>query len=101
MSRLTSFLLIGAAALIIALPMILGIEGEYAGTDSIAQAAIEASNPDMKPWAEVLWAPPSKEIESLLFALQAAIGAGLIGYVIGRRHGARGDGASRRPPMSN
>lgn len=101
MSRLTSFLLIGAAALIIALPMILGIEGEYAGTDSIAQAAIEAANPDTKPWAEPLWSPPSGEIESLLFALQAAIGAGLIGYAIGRRHGARGDGTSRRPPVSD
>lgn len=101
MSRLTSLLLIAVAALIIALPMLLGIEGDYAGTDSMAQAAIEAAYPDMKPWAEALWTPPSKEIESLLFALQAAIGAGLIGYVIGRRHGARADQASRRPPMSN
>ena len=100
MSRLTSFLLIGAAALIIALPMLLGIEGEYSGTDSMAQAAIEASH-DAKPWAEPLWSPPSGEIESLLFALQAAIGAGLIGYAIGRRHGARADQASRRPPISN
>lgn len=100
MSRLTSLLLIGAAGLIIALPMILGIEGEYAGTDSIAQSAIEASH-GATPWAEPLWSPPSGEIESLLFALQAAIGAGLIGYAIGRRHGARGDGASRRPHVSD
>ena len=30
-----------------------------------------------------IWEPPSGEIESLLFALQAAIGAGFIGYFIG------------------
>ncbi|NLN22191.1 MAG: cobalt ABC transporter substrate-binding protein CbiN, partial [Syntrophomonadaceae bacterium] len=29
------------------------------------------------------WEPPSGEIESLLFALQAAIGAGFIGYYLG------------------
>ncbi len=32
-----------------------------------------------------LWEPPSGEIESLLFALQAAIGAGLVGFYFGRR----------------
>ena len=31
--------------------------------------------------------PPSGEIESLLFALQAAIGAGFIGYFIGYTRG--------------
>jgi cobalt/nickel transport protein len=32
-----------------------------------------------------LWKPPSDEVESLLFSLQAALGAGFLGYVIGRR----------------
>ncbi|CEO90262.1 hypothetical protein SSCH_790007 [Syntrophaceticus schinkii] len=32
---------------------------------------------------ESIWEPPSGEIESLLFALQAAIGAGFIGYYFG------------------
>ena len=30
-----------------------------------------------------LWEPPSGEIESLLFSLQVAIGAGAIGYIFG------------------
>ena len=34
-----------------------------------------------------IWEPPSGEIESLLFALQAAIGAGFIGYFIGYTRG--------------
>jgi cobalt/nickel transport protein len=41
--------------------------------------------PDYQRWAVPLWEPPSGEIESLLFALQAAIGAGLLGYYFGRR----------------
>ncbi len=44
--------------------------------------------PNFQPWAHPIWTPPSPEIESLLFALQAAIGAGVIGYVLGRAHGA-------------
>ncbi len=34
-----------------------------------------------------LWEPPSPEIESLLFAVQAALGAGVLGYYFGRRRG--------------
>ena len=35
------------------------------------------------PWFESFWEPPSGEIESLLFAVQAAIGAIIIGYAVG------------------
>ncbi len=35
-----------------------------------------------------MWEPPSGEIESFLFCLQAAIGAGFIGYYIGVKKGA-------------
>jgi len=38
---------------------------------------------DYKPWFSPLWEPPSGEIETLLFSLQAAIGAGIIGYIAG------------------
>ena len=37
----------------------------------------------IKPWFSSIWEPPSGEIESLLFALQAAIGAIIIGYFFG------------------
>ena len=82
-----NWLLVGLAVLIAAAPMMLGIPGEYGGSDSIAQAAIEETG--YQPWFESLWKPPSGEIESLLFALQAALGAGVVGYVVGRLHGRR------------
>ena len=41
-------------------------------------------NPDYEPWFEPILEPASGEVESLLFALQAAIGAGVVGFVLGR-----------------
>lgn len=59
--------------------------GDFTGADSKAQAAIDESG--YKPWFTPVWAPPSSEIASLLFALQAALGAGLLGYYFGLRRG--------------
>ena len=41
-------------------------------------------NADYEPWFEPILEPASGEVESLLFALQAAIGAGVVGFVLGR-----------------
>jgi ABC-type cobalt transport system, periplasmic component len=38
----------------------------------------------MRPWFEPILEPASGEVESLLVALQAAIGAGMVGFVLGR-----------------
>jgi len=56
-------------------------EEAWGGADGAAADLIEASG--YEPWIEPFWAPPSGEVESLLFALQAAIGAVIIGYVFG------------------
>ena len=37
---------------------------------------ITQAHPNYKPWFRSIWQPPGGEIESLLFALQAALGAG-------------------------
>lgn len=67
-----------------------GEEAEiFAGADGLAEDEIKAINPDYKPIAEPLWEPPSGEIESLLFALQAALGAGFIAYFFGLKRGER------------
>ena len=60
-------------------------EGEEAwgGTDDAASEAVEHLNPNYEPWFSPVWEPPSGEIESLLFTLQASIGAVVIGFVIG------------------
>lgn len=78
------WLLLVVAALV-TVPLLMG--GEFSGTDDQATKVIESSRPGYLPWAAPLWEPPSGEIESLLFALQAALGAGVIGYAIGRRQG--------------
>lgn len=59
-------------------------DAEYMGADGQAEDAIkEVTGGTYEPVAKPLWEPPSSEIESLLFGLQAAIGAGVLGYFIG------------------
>ncbi|MGE5477286.1 MAG: energy-coupling factor ABC transporter substrate-binding protein [Bacteroidales bacterium] len=81
-------MLLALAAALVAAPMVLKLPGEYTGTDDAARTAIAEHG--YQPWFEALWSPPSKEVESLIFALQAALGAGVLGYVLGVRRGRRG-----------
>ena len=62
-------------------------EEAWGGADGNAADLIEASG--YEPWVDPFWEPPSGEIESLLFALQAAIGAIVIGYIFGYWQGGR------------
>lgn len=55
----------------------------FGGSDDKARNAISEIAPGYKPWFAPLLEPASGEIASLLFALQAAIGAGVIGYWLG------------------
>lgn len=89
LSPRTSLVLLVLAAVICAAPLILPIKGEFGGTDDVASKAVEESHPGYVRWTKPFWEPPSPEIESLLFALEAAIGAGIVGYALGRRHGSR------------
>jgi cobalt/nickel transport protein len=59
------------------------VRGKYGGSDDQAQKAITEIQPGYKPWFNHLFEPASSEISSLLFASQAAMGAGVVGYVIG------------------
>ncbi|EHP87384.1 energy-coupling factor ABC transporter substrate-binding protein [Methanotorris formicicus] len=79
-------ILLGLVALIITIPLIMYAgkgeeQGYFGGSDDVGTEAIEATG--YHPWFHPIWEPPSGEIESLLFALQAAIGAIIIGYYIG------------------
>ncbi|WP_456375086.1 energy-coupling factor ABC transporter substrate-binding protein [Methanocaldococcus sp.] len=69
-----------AVCLIIAIPLLF-VKGEYEGADDMGTEAVEETG--YHPWFHPIWEPPSGEIESLLFALQAAIGAIIIGYYVG------------------
>ncbi len=86
-SNRTNIILMIAVVLLVVLPLAF-VKGSFGGSDDQGSAAVASSVKNFKPWAHPLWTPPSPEIESLLFALQAAIGAGVIGYVLGRAHGA-------------
>jgi cobalt/nickel transport protein len=96
-TRTNLLILLAVIALAVA-PLALGLgEGEepFAGADAQAEQAIVEDHPDYEPWFSPLYEPPSGEIESALFALQAAIGAGVIGYYFGvartrRRYAAAG-----------
>ena len=66
-----------------AAPLILVKNSEFGGADGKAEELITEINPGYEPWAESLIEPPGGETESLLFALQAALGAGVVSYVLG------------------
>lgn len=68
-----------------ATPLLLTPSAEYGGADSAAEEAISGTG--YQPWFKPVWEPPSGEIETLLFSLQAAIGALIIGYFVGYERG--------------
>ncbi len=75
------------AVLVVAACLLWAGSAEFGGTDNKATEIIEAS--DYKPWFDYLFAPSSPVVESFLFSLQAALGAGVlfycIGYFVGRK----------------
>ncbi|GCE00944.1 energy-coupling factor ABC transporter substrate-binding protein [Embleya hyalina] len=82
-----NLLIVLAVVLLAALPVVFGMGDDkdepFAGADTQAETAITENDPDYKPWFSPLYEPPSGEIESGLFALQAALGAGVVGYMFG------------------
>lgn len=80
--------LIGLAIIIAAFPMFFNFgdpdaEEPFGGTDAGAEAVVEEQNPGYEPWFQPLVGELPGEVESGLFALQAALGAGFLGYVLG------------------
>ncbi|WP_027717781.1 energy-coupling factor ABC transporter substrate-binding protein [Desulfovirgula thermocuniculi] len=87
MGKIKNLALIFLVVLLIALPLFMHRNAEFGGADDQAEEAIAEIAPEYHPWFKNIWEPPSEEVESLLFALQAALGAGLIGYYIGFTRG--------------
>ncbi|MFB0845435.1 energy-coupling factor ABC transporter substrate-binding protein [Paenibacillus oleatilyticus] len=82
MKTATQNILLLAAVVLLAVLPLLFVNGEFGGADGAAEEMIKTIQPSYEPWFSSLLEPPA-ETESMLFALQAAIGAGFIGYVIG------------------
>ena len=92
-TTVTLLLIVGIVA-IVGLALVLdsgrSTDGErFVGTDSAATTQIEKDNPDYKPWFSSIYSPTSGEVESGLFALQAALGGVALGYCIGALRGRR------------
>ena len=85
--RLTNVLLVVLAAAIFVLALVMGTRsGDFGGTDAAATETIEKSDPDYRPWFEPFWTQPGGEVESGLFAMQAALGGIVLGFVVGKLH---------------
>jgi cobalt/nickel transport protein len=74
------WLLTGAAVLSLA-PVLIHQGKEFKATDSINVTAIEQVQPGYKPWFEPIIKPSGGEVETFLFATQAAIGSGVTCYI--------------------
>jgi cobalt/nickel transport protein len=85
MMKRNLLLLLAVVALVVGPLMYHGDKASFTGSDDQAEEMITKIDPTYQPWFSPIWEPPSGEIESLLFALQAALGAGLLGYYFGRR----------------
>ncbi len=82
-----NLMLLFIVALLVIVPLVANPSAEYGGSDGNAQALISEMNPSFEPWFEPLWAPPSGEVESLLFTLLAVTGASIISYYLGTIRG--------------
>ena len=77
-----NLILIVLVVLLAALPLWLLPNAEFGGADGQAEEAILELQPDYEPWFEPILEPASGEVESLLFALQAASGAVAINTLV-------------------
>lgn len=84
-SNKMNFVMLLLAVSLIVTPLILKPGAEYGGADGQAEEAITEIAPEYKPWFTNIYEPPSGEIESLLFSVQSALGAGIIGYYLGSK----------------
>ena len=84
-----NIILIFIVIILAVIPLFINSNKEFGGADGEAENVIMEIDNDYEPWTESIWAPPSGEAESLIFALQASLGTGIIafgfGYAIGKR----------------
>lgn len=78
-------ILVLLCVIIAVVPLALIKDSEFGGSDDAASNAISSilEVDEYKPWFSPIYEPPGGETESLLFCLQAAIGAGIFGFGLG------------------
>ncbi|MTI46552.1 MAG: energy-coupling factor ABC transporter substrate-binding protein [Firmicutes bacterium] len=90
-----NLILIALLIIMVIVPLAINKNAEFGGADGEAEGVIVEVSPNYEPWFSSIWEPPSGEIESLLFALQAALGAGIIAYYFGFMKGKRNNADNR------
>lgn len=83
MQKLSNSWLLGIAVVLSFAPVLMFQGKEFKATDSRNQTAIEEVKPGYKPWFEPVIKPSGGEVETFLFAAQAAIGSGVTCYILG------------------
>lgn len=85
MRKKTIVILLLICLFLIVSPLFINRNAEFLGADDQAEQMINKIDENYKPWFSSIWEPPSSEVESFIFAAQAAIGAGVIGFFIGKK----------------
>ncbi len=83
----TDWILILLVTVLTVAPLFLARGAAFNGADAEAESAVTEIRPDYEPWFSPIFEPPSGEIESLFFAVQAALGSGALAYFFGYRRG--------------
>lgn len=76
--------LLAIVAILFAVPFLIG--GEFEGADVSGGSALEEMG--VTPWFNPIFEPPSGEVETGFFAMQAAIGAFIFAWFLGSWSGA-------------
>lgn len=79
MERKHYIVLLAIVVILFAIPFVIG--GEFNGADVSGGNALEQMG--VTPWFKPIFEPPSGEVETGFFAMQAAIGAFIVAYILG------------------
>lgn len=93
--RSSSWLLIGGVVVLAFGPLVVLQGKKFGATDGNFTAAIEENHPAYKPWFEPVIKDSGPEVQTFLFAAQAAVGAGVTGYILGLYKGRSDSSAAR------
>ena len=69
--------------LLAVVPLLSINKGEFSASDDNSSKGVEELRPGYKPWFKPVFEPQGGEVETFLFATQAAIGSGVTCYVLG------------------
>lgn len=97
--QLSNWLLVAGVIALALFPMLF-VRGSYSGSDNQGTRAIATIQPGYRQWVAPLVKLPSSEIESLMFTTQAALGAGVVGFVIGLYRGRTLAQERQEPPAA-